>query len=352
MSHEITVTNGTAEMAFVGQTPWHGLGQRMERGAPIIKWGESAGMLWSAKRAMVQYDIGHTFGTWPDREVLYRSDNGAPLGIVSDTYKIVQPMEVLEFFRDLTEAGGWHIHTAGTLQGGRKLWALASNHTEAEIVRGDRVRGNLLLSTSMDGTAKTTAAMTAIRVVCANTLRLAFSNLGADAVEVSHRSHFDPDAAKEQLGVARESFDKFVIDARTLADKGCSLDQARDILRRIFGQPRIVKPQNEEPVAVAKGTIDGSELAQLLARPAVLTEDRAQRAIEQRTVTKVLELFSGAGRGADHQGVAGTRWGLLNAVTEHVDHSMGRTQDARLAAAWFGRGQAIKSEALQTLLLA
>ena len=36
MSHELTTrTNGRTEMAFVGETPWHGLGQRLEEGASI-----------------------------------------------------------------------------------------------------------------------------------------------------------------------------------------------------------------------------------------------------------------------------------------------------------------------------
>ena len=65
----------------------------------------------------------------------------------------------------------------------------------------------------------------------------------------------------------------------------------------------------------------------------------------------MLELFEGAAVGHDLPGTAGTRWGLLNAVTEHIDHQRGHNVDTRMTNAWFGNGNRLKSEA-ETLLLA
>jgi hypothetical protein len=36
-----------------------------------------------------------------------------------------QPMEILHFYRDLTEQSGFELETAGVLKGGKKFWALA-----------------------------------------------------------------------------------------------------------------------------------------------------------------------------------------------------------------------------------
>lgn len=341
MAHEITFTNGRAEMAFVGRTPWHGLGQSVTQGASLETWALEAGMQWVADESPVLYQTAEGLRASTDRKVLYRNDTGAQLGVVGTDYKAVQPLQVLEFFRDLTEAGDWHIHTAGTLKGGRKLWAMASNHTEGEVQPGDRVKGNLLLATSLDGSMKTTAAMTAVRVVCANTLRLALAD-SRDMVQVSHRSEFDADAVKRSLGVARESFEEFMARARRLSECPIHLEEARETLRKLFGQPAILTPQQ---TAYSGGTIDGSDFAQLLARPHVPAPEMR----ENRNVPKVLELFAGAARGAEHESARGTRWGLFNAVTEHVDHTMGRSRDTGLDAAWFGRGHAIKAQALELL---
>ena len=75
-------------MAYRGATPWHGLGQSLEAGADLQTWERAAGMDWEVMRAPVQYAAGNGLQAMDDRHVLYRSDNSAPLGVVSDGYKI------------------------------------------------------------------------------------------------------------------------------------------------------------------------------------------------------------------------------------------------------------------------
>jgi len=45
--------------------------------------------------------------------------------LLATASKVVQPEEILEFYRDLTEVSGFELDTAGVLKGGRKMWALA-----------------------------------------------------------------------------------------------------------------------------------------------------------------------------------------------------------------------------------
>lgn len=346
MAHELYTRNGKTSMAFVGETPWHQLGQRVTEGASLETWTEQAGFDWQALEAPVEFTRADgTVAKMGERKVIYRSDTGAPLSVMGDGYNIVQPHDVLEFFRDLTEQNHWHIHTAGVLRGGRKLWALARNHTQGDVVPGDTVKGNLLLTTSLDGSTPTIAGLTAIRVVCANTLAIALNgrNLGKNT-RVSHRSIFDADAVKREIGVAHESFDAFMVKARQLAEHPVAINEARDILRRIFGQPYIPKGQQESIVSAETASM---ELTRLLGGTPKLVQPK-----EQRSVSRVMELFMGAGRGSQADGVAGTRWGLLNAVTEHVDHEQGRSADTRLDSAWFGRGNDFKQSTLEALLAA
>lgn len=370
MAHEIARVFGKDSMAFVGETPWHGLGQRLTAGAPLSVWTTEAGMDWEALQAVPHYTRADGFtGRVTDKSVIYRSDTGEHLSVMGARYQIVQPREVLGFFDSLIKNQGFELHTAGVLFGGRKMWALAKNGHAGEVVKGDKVRQFLMLSTSLDGSSPTTAAFTQVRIVCANTLRVALRELDGKPVRVSHRSAFDAQSVKAQLGLAGDTFAQFLNDASIMAASNIELAEARDVLRGIFGKPvsSRVKPENVEPAAQApavsvpatasagdtlaallaapytpKDTMSGTDLERLLARG---TER------EQKSVARILELFTGAGRGSQHPGVAGTRWGLLNAITEHVDHELGRTVDARWDAANFGRGDAFKQTAFETLRL-
>jgi len=114
--------------------------------------------------------------TFPEQKVLYRSDTKAALSVVSSRYQVVQPKEILEFYRDLTEVSGFELETAGVLKEGRKIWALAKTGQHATLKGNDTINGYLLLATACDGTLATTAQFTSIRVVCNNTLAVALSN--------------------------------------------------------------------------------------------------------------------------------------------------------------------------------
>ena len=124
MAHEVQT------MAYVGDEPWHGLGNKLSPNQPIEVWAEQAGMNWRIESSDVSYYAQHAAGgqlimPFSDNKVLYRSDTLEPLSVVSQRYQEVQPSEILEFYRDLTEQADFELETAGVLKGGRKFWALA-----------------------------------------------------------------------------------------------------------------------------------------------------------------------------------------------------------------------------------
>jgi phage/plasmid-like protein (TIGR03299 family) len=320
MAHELTITNGKAEMAFVGETPWHGLGQQLEEDASIGAWQDAAGMDWVIKSSPVQYtsadaNLQHGFfKTFEGQNVLYRSDNNMPLAVVSDRYKPVQPREVLEFFRDLVAENGFKIHTAGTLRGGKRMWALAETGKFGEVCKDDGVGGFLLLSTSCDRTLATTARFTTVRVVCNNTLTVAVND-DAHKVSFSHIQHFNHEVVKAKLCSAVESFGAFMDMAKVLQKQKLNVASANQFVAQL------VAPMSQ----VKEGDI---------------TENRAYK--------KIMALFEGEARGQEL--VGHSKWGMLNAVTEYVDHyNPSRNQDARLDSAWFGNGDRLKTRALELL---
>lgn len=309
-------------MAYVGAAPWHQLGNHLPPKQPIEVWAQRAGMDWEICQSPVFYagsPDGDADRTFPDQKVLFRSDNKRALSVVSGRYQIVQPREVLEFYRDLTEISGYELETAGVLKEGKKFWALARIGKEAALKGGDLVKGYLLLATSCDGTLATTATPTTVRVVCNNTLTIALDQATA-AVKVPHSTTFDADAVKKRLGVAVSQWDGFMHRMKVLADRKVKSLESAKYFRRVLGIP--------------EGDVQPDQVL-----------------VQERALKRVQELYEGQGRGAELSSAKDTAWGLLNAVTEYVDHERrARTQEYRLDSAWFGQGATLKQRALDHAL--
>jgi phage/plasmid-like protein (TIGR03299 family) len=79
--------------------------------------------------------------------------------------------------------------------------------------------------------------------------------------------------------------------------------------------------------------------------------DADQRLTNERALKRVQAMYEGGGKGAELASAQGTAWGLLNAVTQFVDHERrARTPDHRLDSAWFGQGASLKQRALDQAL--
>jgi len=313
------------KMAYVGETPWHQLGNALPARQPLEVWAQKAGMDWTIHETPVRYmaeragALGQIM-TFDDQKVLYRSDTKAPLSVVSGRYQVVQPREVLEFYRDLTEVSGFELETAGVLKAGKKFWALARTGKEASLKGSDLIRGYVLLATSCDGSLATTATPTTIRVVCNNTLTIAI-NGATCAVKVPHSTVFDAQGVKKQLGIAVSHWDSFIYRMKTLSERKVKTHEAMNYFLKVLCRA----DSHVEP---------------------------AQGLMNERALKRVQAIYDGsAGKGAELASSQGTAWGLLNAVTQYVDHERrARTQDHRLDSAWFGQGAALKQRALDQAL--
>lgn len=325
------------KMAYVGETPWHREGLKMKPGQSIVEWRTAAGLDWEYKTTPVKYDIGLTTFDYKERQVVYRGDTEKPLAVVSNRFKLVQPAEVLDFFKDFLDAGDMTLETAGSLRGGRTLWALAQYGDSFRLFGQDEVFPYLCFMTSVDTGMATTIMNTFVRVVCQNTVNAAYfqwlkSEDGTkdreaidsrpEGVRISHLSRFDAEAVKAEMGLIKGNADLarayFRADAETLAEWKPSMEQVHELLIRIYADP-----QGKD---LRRGT---------------------------RTMAKVTELFGGAAMGSGLRSARLTGWGLVNAVTEYADHHARGTDAQRLASGVVGSSAAIKRRAMvETLRLA
>lgn len=318
MAHEVE------KMAYVGETPWHGLGTKLDANESLDKWTEAAGLNWNAEVSPMFRMTNGEFHEVPNNIVVHRSDNGNTLGVFKDRYKVVQPSQILNFFNNYVLADErFTMESAGSLKGGAIIWALAKFQDDTKIVGEDHAQ-YVHLCTSFDGTRATTAQATLIRVVCKNTLTASIYSKNAATIRVSHSSHFDDvrqDIAARELAMVASTFD----DYKALAEG--------------LNKVKMSKKDTEALITkVLSGYDDRNELS-----------TRIQHQIDDMLNSVNMTIEEGTPKG--------TAWTILNATTRYVDHmrSTRKTNgenevSSRMQSSFFGSGHQLKQKMLKTLL--
>ena len=334
------------QMAYVGETPWHGLGNQLTQNQPIEVWAQQAGMDWRIEPSDVSYMAKNERGQsiimpYEEQRVLYRSDTHAPLSVVSQRYQEVQPMEILEFYRDLTEQSGFELETAGILKGGKKFWALARTGQSTALKGKDVSHGYILLATACDGSLATTAQFTNIRVVCNNTLAIALRGQSGSAgvVKVPHSTKFDADKVKQQLGVSVRAWDEHMYEMKQLSQRKVTQGEAAAFFDAVFNNTNMNVTDQEENII---------QFYRNVANPNPTKEKSEPNG---RAMSKAMIMFNGQGRGAELSSAKNTAYGLLCSITEFADHERrAMSTDHRLDSAWFGAGANLKQRGLEQAL--
>ncbi len=339
MAHQIE------HMAYVGQTPWHGLGNQLSQNQPIEVWAQQAGMDWRIESSDVSYMAKNDRGQsiimpYEEQRVLYRSDTHAPLSVVSQRYQEVQPKEILHFYKDLTEQSGFELETAGVLKGGKKFWALAKTGQTSALKGKDVSNGYILLATACDGTLATTAQFTSIRVVCNNTLAIALKgqNASTGVVKVPHSTKFDAQKIKQQLGISVRAWEDHMYEMKQLSQRKVTQQEAAAYFDAVFNNTNLSQAEQDEGIIQFYRNV-ANQVESTKTEP------------NGRAMSKVMTMFNGHGRGAELSSAKDTAYGLLCSITEFADHERrAMSQDHRLDSAWFGAGASLKQRGLEQAL--
>ena len=306
MAHMLEMVDGQAQMAYVGETPWHGLGVKLEEGVSPEEMMQAAGLDWEVKKVDLHY------GRFSDKKVegkqaLIRSSDEKMLDIVGVDWNPVQNAEAFRFFDSFCKQGQMTMHTAGSLFDGKRVWALAKIASDFELFSGDKVEGFLLFSNPHKFGQAVDIRFTPVRVVCNNTLTLSLGQTVQNAVKLNHRKEFEPEGVKQVLGLASQHMDEYKETAQFLGSKQVSDAEFKKFLTEIFGE---------------------SKKDDKLTRSAQMAYD-------------VLDTQPGA------EFARGTWWSALNAVTYVTDHQLGRAGDTRLNSIWYGATRTKKIEAVK-----
>lgn len=158
-------------MFSVREKPWHGLGVVVEN-APSSKDAIMlAGLEWKVLQKEIYAEDNILIHGY---KANVRDTDQKVLGVVSERYQVVQNEDAFAFTDELLGAG-IRYETAGSLQDGKKTFILA-RLPQRFIIAGDEIAPYFVIMNSHDGSSAVKAAMTPVRVVCQNTLNLAFRN--------------------------------------------------------------------------------------------------------------------------------------------------------------------------------
>ena len=301
-------------IAYAGEVPWHGLGVQVPADLSPAQMLEKAGLDWQVQKVPAFANVGgkQTSVGW---SALVRSTDESILSVVSNDWNPVQNHEAFEFFHEYCAAGDMEMHTAGSLRDGQIVWALAKVKESFDLFKGDQVDSYLLFTNPHKFGQSIDVRFTPIRVVCNNTLTLSLGQKSDRSVKKSHRTEFNADDVKEQLGIATGKLAKYKEMAAFLGSKRYNDDSLKDYFNRIFP----VLAYNKE-----KGP---------------------QRKDLSKSATRALEIID-TQPGAEY--ARGSWWQAFNAVTYLTDHEIGRSVDSRLQSAWFGPNKNLKVKALET----
>ena len=302
-------------MMFVGETPWHGLGNQVEEGINVSDAMTAAGLDWEVGLK----DLQTVDGVPVSHRATYRKSDGSILGVVGPRYTPLQNKDAFDWFQPFLDAGECGIHTAGSLHSGQKVWVLAQlNRDNSEIVPNDEVCKFILLSNSHDGSTAIRVGYTPIRVVCVNTLAFAHNHTNSKLIRIRHTR-----SSQKNLEQVRDIMDNINAEFEATAE------QYRFLASKNFNQADV-----EKYVKVVLGL-----------------EKTPNEDIKTRTrniIDDILTRIEGPKQSATN--VRGTWWAAYNGFNEYLNYAKGRTTDNRLDSLWFGQNANDNIKALNSAI--
>jgi phage/plasmid-like protein (TIGR03299 family) len=306
-------------MFYAGEAPWHRLGIQVPTEVTSAEAMRLAGLDWQVETVPVVAQDS-TSPVEGYRAVVRSTDRRA-LGIVGERYRPIQNSVAFDFFDELVGSGQAIYHTAGALNGGRRVWILAKLPGSIRVAGDDVTDKFLLLTNSHDGTTALRMLFTPVRVVCQNTLNLSLRRGLGEGVSIRHTSSatLRIDEARRALGIANAYFEDFATTADQLVRSKYHDRQMGELAETLFP------------------TIEDQPSARIL-----------------KTRENVISLFA---HGKGHGAIRGTAWAALNAVAEYADHhrviraaNEVERAESRLSSVWFGRSAALKQQAHEVIL--
>lgn len=243
-------------------------------------------------QAGLDFQVETIFAHTPEGEqtnnrLLRRVDTNQVLGAVGGKYHVVQNHDAFAPFDQVVTSIGATYETAGVLRDGATCWVTASM-PEGFDVRGDKYQQRLVMLMHHAAYRSNSYFLFNSRVVCNNMLN-SLERAGRDGFRIRHNSR-----AEE------------------------SLKQVRGVLSSVTHEMKTFKRVAEQLQQVKMNTDQAAGYATAFVRRFQAPENNKHNQLTTRENTRVEQLTELFHAGAGNTGH--TRYDMMNAVTEYLDH--------------------------------
>jgi len=315
MSHDIDLTVTGGAFASLREMPWHGLGTIVENPLNTLDMLKAGHCDFPVHGAPLKLDHEINLGdyTMPvyvryqaqsDRHMIVfrehpETGEAQVLGVNGPDYQLWSPRDVFVGFGDglLNYLGeiGERVEraTVGALDEGRKVFMSFQLPNDIKVAADDTVQLYLTISTSWDASASTSARITPIRVVCANTLDMAIkSSIASFTIKRTRNANL-------QAAQARAAVELF---------------------------PQYAKQFNDTAAKLLATPISNSRFQKLVTDLWGPGDDASKKAITtwETKQDELMALFAFAETNASGRGTA---WAAYNTVVEYADWKTRATGD-------------------------
>lgn len=283
-------------MMYVRETPWHGLGTRVEEAPNSAEALRLAGLDWTVEGKPIYDMYGNVINGFKANT---RSSDNSVLGIVTNRYRVLQNVDAFQFTDNLI-GGDVKYETAGSLNNGKRIWLLAKLPSTKII--DDEVIPYVCFTNSFDGTGAIKAIVTGIRVVCQNTLSLSLSS-AKRSWSIRHQGDIEGKIAeaRETLELTEIYMDELAKQADRWANVTINEEAIQNALNKLF------------PVK----------------------EDDTER--KKRNVQDAKDQFMVCYFAPDIAKFQNTAWGFINAASDYVTHSVPKRMTDKYAENRWGK---------------
>jgi phage/plasmid-like protein (TIGR03299 family) len=337
MAHELMNDNA---MFYVGQTPWHGLGNKLEIEPNTKEALKLSGLDWTVTKAETYIRVGGPSGTltiggssksFSMKDTYNHAETGycctyrlnadlepVILGHVSKKYEVLQNKDAFQPFDEVLLDHGYTYETAGAVKDGQKIWILAKAPYSNEVGK-DKIDRYVLLFNSHNGSTGVTMKPTMIRVVCNNTLEYALNQKSDNGISLRHTI-----GVKDRLSTLTEA----------LRACDANVEEALEVMRRM-NEAELT----DEVMTKYFETV----FPTLINREQESYHPTTKRKIPNFAKPHYEALVANYRHGKGNNGK--TMWDAYNSITEYVDHT--KNYSDPVASIGFGWGKNIKQHAFK-----
>jgi phage/plasmid-like protein (TIGR03299 family) len=253
-----TFEDGTSAFFSNREVAWHKLGtvtDGAQSAAQALKVAQLDSVV-KVSENPIQTTVDGTLITLDKKFLTYRNHPKkglTALGVVGSRYTPIQNLEAFEFLNHIADESGAVFETAGSLGNGERVFMTMKFPESMALANGQDVIDNYIMAVnSHDGSSAFIVAVTPIRAVCTNTVRLALAQ-AKSKISLKHTSGATQrvQQARETLGVVfkyQEAFEQEVAEMLSV--------KITDAQYKKFVEAMVPEPKVKDPSVRAVNTVE------------------------------------------------------------------------------------------------